>query len=68
MVFPLARESAVWSDFALLDSGRFEKCERFGDVVMIRPEPQALWEIGSEESWMRRIWHIRGRGGRGSGM
>ena len=51
MVFPLARESAVWSDFALLDSGRFEKCERFGDVVMIRPEPQALWEIGSEESW-----------------
>lgn len=51
MVFPLARESAVWSDFALLDSGRFEKCERFGDVVMIRPEPQALWEIGGEQVW-----------------
>ena len=51
MVFPLARESAVWSDFALLDSGRFEKCERFGDVVMIRPEPQALWEIGGEKTW-----------------
>lgn len=51
MVLPLARESAVWTDFALLDSGRFEKCERFGDVVMIRPEPQALWEIENEAVW-----------------
>lgn len=35
--------STLWKDYALLDSGDGEKCERFGDVVMIRPEPQALW-------------------------
>ncbi len=40
----LQREHAIWHDYELLDSGEFEKCERFGDIVMIRPEPQALWK------------------------
>ncbi len=30
--------------YELLDSGREEKLERFGDVVLRRPDPQALWE------------------------
>ncbi len=30
-------------DHALLDSGGGEKLERFGDVVLRRPDPQALW-------------------------
>jgi 23S rRNA (cytosine1962-C5)-methyltransferase len=30
--------------YALLDSGREEKLERFGDVLLARPDPQALWE------------------------
>ena len=31
------------SDYALLDSGEGRKLERFGAVVVDRPEPQALW-------------------------
>jgi hypothetical protein len=31
-------------DYALLDSGEGEKLERFGDYVIRRPDPQALWE------------------------
>ena len=31
------------SDYALLDSGDGEKMERFGTVVLSRPDPQALW-------------------------
>ena len=31
-------------DHALLDSGDGEKLERFGEVVLRRPDPQALWE------------------------
>ena len=31
------------SDYALLDSGGGEKLERFGEVVLRRPDPQALW-------------------------
>ncbi len=30
-------------DYALLDSGNGEKLERFGDIVLSRPDPQALW-------------------------
>ncbi len=51
MSVPLLRAFAVWKDFALLDSGDFEKCERFGDIVMVRPEPQALWSRIGEQSW-----------------
>ncbi len=51
MSSPLTRSSAVWQDFELLDSGNFEKCERFGDVIMIRPEPQALWRGFNENIW-----------------
>lgn len=32
-----------WTTYELLDSGGFEKLERFGDYVLARPEPQALW-------------------------
>lgn len=31
-------------DYELLDSGHEEKLERFGSVVLARPDPQALWE------------------------
>ncbi|OHA16332.1 MAG: hypothetical protein A2830_00300 [Candidatus Taylorbacteria bacterium RIFCSPHIGHO2_01_FULL_44_110] len=31
------------ADYALLDSGDGEKLERFGKVVLSRPDPQALW-------------------------
>ncbi len=37
--------------YELLDSGREEKLERFGEVVLARPDPQALWEkrLGEKE-------------------
>jgi 23S rRNA (cytosine1962-C5)-methyltransferase len=40
------------SDYALLDSGEGRKLERFGSVVVDRPEPQALWSRRlSAEEW-----------------
>ncbi len=32
------------SEYALLDSGDQQKLERYGDVVLARPDPQALWQ------------------------
>lgn len=39
------------TDYALLDSGEGRKLERFGPVVVDRPEPQALWarRLGSAD-------------------
>lgn len=33
----------TWKDYELLDSGAGEKLERFGNFILIRPEPKALW-------------------------
>ncbi|MHB1769869.1 MAG: class I SAM-dependent methyltransferase [Minisyncoccota bacterium] len=40
-----------WSDYELLDSGDNMKLERFGDIVVARPETQALWEKLYPELW-----------------
>lgn len=39
--------------YCLLDSGREEKFERFGDVLLVRPDPQALWEKRTYEEWSK---------------
>ena len=40
------------SDYSLLDSGEGEKLERLGEVVLRRPDPQALWPRRmAEEAW-----------------
>lgn len=40
-------------DYELLDSGRGEKLERYGDFVLSRPDPEALWE----KSLDKKIWN-----------
>ena len=32
-----------WKDYELIDSGDFQKLERFGKFILSRPEPQAVW-------------------------
>lgn len=44
-----------WTDYELLDSGAYEKLERFGAYVIARPEPQAVWDRSlSEARWVER--------------
>ena len=46
--------SPVWEDYELIDSGDFEKLERFGKYITRRPEPQAIWHRTlSNEEWAR---------------
>ncbi len=41
-----------WIDYELIDSGQFEKLERFGKHIIARPEPQAVWKKSmSELEW-----------------
>ena len=41
-----------FTDYELIDSGNFEKLERFGSYIIIRPEPQAIWNRSlSETEW-----------------
>lgn len=48
-----------WKNYELLDCGDFEKLERFGDFITIRPEPQAVWpKVWSNEEWNKQA-HVR---------
>jgi 23S rRNA (cytosine1962-C5)-methyltransferase len=40
-----------WPDYELLDSGDNKKLERFGALVLIRPETQAIWRPLHPELW-----------------
>ena len=44
-------------DYELIDCGDFEKLERFGKYITIRPEPQALWDKKlSEREWEKAAY------------
>ena len=36
--------SDQWQDFELIDCSRGEKLERWGEQILVRPDPQAIWE------------------------
>lgn len=49
------RTPQYWKDYELIDCGDFEKLERFGNIVLIRPEPQAVWPKSlTNEEWSKR--------------
>ena len=53
---------AHWKDYELIDCGNFEKLERFGNIVLIRPEPQAVWSKQLPESEWQKRHDIRFKG------
>jgi len=40
-----------WTDYALLDAGGGEKLERWGGVIVARPDPQAIWPKDASAPW-----------------
>ena len=58
---------ASWKDYEILDSGNFEKLERFGSYVIARPEPKALWDKTLSEQECNRLIHTRFTPGAGFG-
>ena len=48
----LLLEPQHWTDYELIDSGNYEKLERFGKHILARPEPQAVWQKSlPEKEW-----------------
>lgn len=56
-----------WKDYELVDSGNFEKLERFGRYYMSRPEPKALWDKTLSEGEWNRMIHTKFKAGAGFG-
>lgn len=56
-----------WKDYELIDSGDFEKLERFGSYILARPEPKALWNKSLPDKEWNRMAHTRFTTGAGFG-
>jgi len=51
----LSLSPQYWEDYELIDTGGFEKLERFGNYILSRPEPQAIWDKSMPESEWREM-------------
>lgn len=57
-----------WKDYELIDMGNGEKLERWGNVVLRRPDPQVMWPIAEEKGlWKTPHGHYH-RSSRGGGQ
>jgi 23S rRNA (cytosine1962-C5)-methyltransferase len=46
-----------WESYELLDTGGFEKLERFGEYILSRPEPQAIWDKSMSDAEWKTLAH-----------
>ncbi len=53
-----------WKDYEIIDAGNDEKLERWGDVVLLRPDPQAIWPMESGKEYDAH--YIRSNSGGGA--
>ena len=40
-----------WRDYEVLDTGDGEKLERWGRIILRRPDPQVIWPKAQPEKW-----------------
>ena len=52
-----------WNDYELLLTGDGQKLERWGSIVLRRPEPQAVWPLGKEWPVSHAVYHRSKSGG-----
>ncbi len=54
-----------WRDYEVLDTGEGEKLERWKDIVLRRPDPQAIWPKQDEKIWATAdaVYHRSAHGG-----
>ena len=43
--------TAGWDTYELIDTGEGRKLERFGEIILDRPDPQAIWHKLQEGVW-----------------
>ena len=51
------RTAKDWKEFEVIDTSDGEKLERWGDVVLVRPDPQVIWNTPKGESWRKANAH-----------
>lgn len=57
-----------WKDYEVIDTSSGEKLERWGDYILIRPDPQVIWDTPKDDPrWSRPNGHYH-RSSKGGGQ
>jgi len=55
-----------WRDYELLDCGESQRLERWGNILLNRPDPQAIWRKSDPDAWEKADGvYVRSREGGG---
>ncbi|MBR3311671.1 MAG: class I SAM-dependent methyltransferase [Solobacterium sp.] len=54
-----------WTDYKLIDAGSGEKLEQWKNVILRRPDPQAIWPVEDWRMWNKAdaVYHRSAKGG-----
>ena len=55
-----------WKDYEVIDTSSGEKLERWGDYILLRPDPQVIWDTKREHSLYKKLnghYHRSTKGG-----
>ena len=61
------RLSEHWKDYELIDTSDGERLERWGDIFLIRPDPQIIWSTGRKNPLWRNAHARYYRSNKGGG-
>lgn len=57
----------AWKDYEVIDTSGGEKLERWGDYILVRPDPQVLWDTPrTDRRWKQKNGHYH-RSSKGGG-
>ena len=61
----MLRISDEWKDYECISAGNGEKLERWGNIILRRPDPQAMWPINNNKLWNSNdaYYHRSNKGG-----
>ena len=57
-----------WKDYEVIDTSSNEKLERWGDYILVRPDPQVIWDTPHDaREWKKKNAHYH-RSNKGGGQ
>lgn len=59
----MQRISDEWVNYECIDAGNGEKLERWGSIILRRPDPQAIWNVDKSNWKYDAFYHRSNKGG-----